>query len=181
MLQGRTAVAALGDYRTAKEKGDVQAADSSLQILRDNYEYFGYGYIEDEAQLIPNVPLVFYSFHIMIILGGYFILFFIVVLILERRQLLEKLRWMLWICLLSIPLGYICLQTGWIVAEVGRQPWTIQDILPTYASISAIEVSAVQTTFWLFAILFTVLLAAEISILVKQIKKGFNPQPVKNR
>ena len=38
-----------------------------------------------------------------------------------------------------------------------------------------------QTTFWLFAILFTVLLAAEISILVKQIKKGFNPQPVKNR
>lgn len=181
MLRGRTAVAALGDYRSAREKDDSLAADSALQTLRGNYEYFGYGYIENEAQLIPSVPMVFYSFHIMIILGGYFILFFIVILILERKQLLEKLRWVLWICLWSIPLGYICLQSGWIVAEVGRQPWTIQDILPTFASISAIEVSAVQTTFWLFAVIFTVLLVAEVSILVKQIKKGFNPQPVKNK
>ena len=169
-------------YLTGDEVCDyLHISPRTLQTLRDNYEYFGYGYIEHESQLIPSVPLVFYSFHLMIILGGYFILFFIVILILERKKLLEKFRWMLWICLWSIPLGYICLQTGWIVAEVGRQPWTIQDILPTYASISAIEVSAVQTTFWLFAIIFTVLLVAEVSILVKQIKKGFNPQPVKNK
>ena len=46
MLRGRTAVAALGDYRSAREKDDSLAADSALQTLRGNYEYFGYGYIE---------------------------------------------------------------------------------------------------------------------------------------
>ncbi len=181
MQQGRAAIEALGVYRAAKDAGRTAEADSALQVLRSNYEYFGYGYVDHESQLVPHVPLVFYSFHVMIILGGYFIVFFIAVIVLERKRLLDKLRWMQWICLLSIPVGYVCLQSGWIVAEVGRQPWTIQDILPTYASISDISVGSVQTTFWLFAVLFTVLLVAEVGILVKQIKKGFDPQPVNNK
>ena len=61
---------------------------------------------------------------------------------------------------------------GWIVAEVGRQPWAIQDILPTSASISKLATSSVQTTFFLFLILFTILLIAEVGIMVKAIKKG---------
>lgn len=70
------------------------------------------------------------------------------------------------------PLGYVCLESGWIVAEMGRQPWVIQDIMPTFAAISNIEVASVQTTFWMFAVLFTVLLIAEVGIMLKQIKKG---------
>jgi cytochrome d ubiquinol oxidase subunit I len=62
--------------------------------------------------------------------------------------------------------------SGWIVAEVGRQPWTIQDLLPTVAAVSNIDASAVQITFWLFAIIFTALLIAEIKIMLKQIKIG---------
>jgi cytochrome d ubiquinol oxidase subunit I len=59
-----------------------------------------------------------------------------------------------------------------VVAEVGRQPWAIQDILPTHTATSHLNTATVQTTFWLFAILFTILLIAEIRILTRQIKKG---------
>ena len=140
--------------------------------LEANYEYFGYGYIDSVEQLIPHVPFVFYSFHIMIILGGYFLLFFIFILVLSYKEKLQNLKWVLWIAVLTIPLGYVCLESGWIVAEMGRQPWVIQDIMPTFAAISNIEVASVQTTFWMFAVLFTVLLIAEVGIMLKQIKKG---------
>jgi cytochrome d ubiquinol oxidase subunit I len=76
------------------------------------------------------------------------------------------------VALWSIPLAYLASQLGWIVAEVGRQPWTIQDILPVQAAVSSLSTAHVVTTFSLFAILFTLLLIAEVTIMVKQIKKG---------
>ena len=74
----------------------------------------------------------------MVILGGYFILFFIVVLFFIYKKDLSKMRWMHWIALLTIPLAYIAGQAGWVVAECGRQPWAIRDMLPTSAAISKI-------------------------------------------
>ena len=76
------------------------------------------------------------------------------------------------VALVTIPLGYIATQTGWIVAEVGRQPWTIQDLLPVGAAVSGLEVGSVRTTFFIFAILFTVLLIAEIGIMLREIRRG---------
>jgi cytochrome d ubiquinol oxidase subunit I len=58
------------------------------------------------------------------------------------------------------------------VAEVGRQPWVIQDLMPTMAAVTKISTGAVQVTFWLFAIIFTTLLIAEIKIMMRQIKIG---------
>jgi cytochrome d ubiquinol oxidase subunit I len=117
--------------------------------------------------------MTFYAFHIMVILGGYFILFFAVALFAAyRKQWLQKSKIIQWIAILSIPLVYVCSQAGWIVAEVGRQPWTVQDLLPTRAAISAISSSSVMTTFWMFAVLFTLLLVAEISIMFSQISKA---------
>ena len=63
-------------------------------------------------------------------------------------------------------------KSGWLVAEFGRQPWTIQDMLPTWVSVSDIGSSAVALTFILFLVLFTLMLAVEINIMLKQIKKG---------
>ena len=135
-------------------------------------DYFGYGYIKDVNELVPNVPLTFYMFRIMVILGGYFILFFAVVLFLVYRKPLAEMRWMHWVAMLTIPLGYLAGQAGWAVAECGRQPWTIQDMLPTCASVSRLEVGSVQTTFFIFLVLFTILLMAEIGIMLKAIRKG---------
>ena len=118
--------------------------------------------------------MTFYSFHIMVALGFYFILFFILVLALTWRNSIHKNKLVLKLAILTMPLGFIASQAGWIVAEVGRQPWVIQDYLPTVAAVTHIDASAVITTFILFAVLFTVLLTAEIMIMIKQIKKGPN-------
>ena len=142
------------------------------KVLDANFAYFGYGYIKDPAHLVPNVPMTFYAFRIMVILGGYFILLFLTTTILSIKGTFENKKWLHYICLWTIPLGYIAGEAGWVVAEVGRQPWAIQDILPTSASISKLSTSSVQLTFFLFLILFTILLIAEIGIMLKEIKKG---------
>jgi cytochrome d ubiquinol oxidase subunit I len=76
------------------------------------------------------------------------------------------------VALLTIPLAYIAGQAGWVVAECGRQPWAIRDLLPTSAAISKLDVGSVQTTFFIFLFLFTVMLIAEIGIMIRAIKKG---------
>ena len=71
-----------------------------------------------------------------------------------------------------MPLVYICSQCGWIVAEVGRQPWTVQDLLPVGASVSGVSASNVTATMVIFFVLFTALLMAELKIMFAQIRKG---------
>ena len=73
---------------------------------------------------------------------------------------------------LLLPVQRCRAEAGWIVAEVGRQPWTVQDMLPSVASVSELAPAAVKTTFFIFAVLFTVLLVAEIRIMLRQIKNG---------
>ena len=108
----------------------------------------------------------------MCYLGGYFLLFFVVILFLVyRTKLMEKASWIQWIAMISVPFMWVCSEAGWAVAEVGRQPWTVQDLLPTVAAISDIPASSVIVTFWLFALVFTVLLIAEVSIMCRQISK----------
>lgn len=181
--KGRIAIQALADYQTAKAEGRDADAANYETILRDNYAHFGYGYLETGEDLIPHVPLTFYSFHLMVIIGMYFILFFIVVLYFLYKKDMRNAKWLQYVALWSIPLTYIAGQLGWIVAEVGRQPWTIQDILPVQVSASAVSTNHVITTFTMFAVLFTALLVANITIMVKQIKKGpetLEPEPQKS-
>ncbi|MGD9978727.1 MAG: cytochrome ubiquinol oxidase subunit I [Bacteroidales bacterium] len=172
--RGRIAIQALADYRNAKENNDSLGMAYNRRLLDENFEYFGYGYLNDPKSIIPNVPLTFYSFHIMVGLGFLFIAFFILMLCLIYFNGFKISRWLLLLSILMIPLGYLAGQLGWIVAEVGRQPWTIQDILPTVAAVSRIDSSAVQITFFLFFIIFTSLLIAELRIMFTQIKKGPN-------
>ena len=170
--KGKTAIGAFAAYRAAKAAGNEADAEVAAKVLKDNVAYFGYGYIKDVNELVPNVSLTFYMFRVMVMLGGYFILFFIVVLFFIYKKDLSKMRWMHWVALLTIPLGYIAGQAGWVVAECGRQPWAIRDMLPTTAAISKLDVGSVQTTFFIFLFLFTVMLIAGTGIMVKAIKKG---------
>lgn len=170
--KGKIAIKALKDYKEAQRNNDEVLQAEKLQLFEANYKYFGYGYYTDAKDLIPNVPLTFYAFHIMVILGSHFGILFLVILILLYRKKLEKRRWVLWISLFTIPLAYIASEAGWVVAEVGRQPWVVQDLMPTLTAVSNIDKISVQITFWLFAFTFTALLIAEIKIMLTQIKKG---------
>jgi cytochrome bd ubiquinol oxidase subunit I len=176
--RGRIAIETLAAYKTARMEGDTATAGSVLLKFNDPewidgyFRYFGYGYYENPHDLIPPVPLTFYAFHIMVGLGFHFLALFIVVLFLVLKNRLHRNKWILWTALLTLPLPYIAGQTGWIVAEVGRQPWVIQDLMPTLTAVSHIDTSAVQITFWLFAATFTILLLTEIRIMLSQIRKG---------
>lgn len=176
--RGKIARNTLREFQEARKEEDVAKSDSLKKVFYDAsfqdqyFKYFGYSFIDDPGMLVPSVPLVFYSFRIMVFLGFYFVILFILLLYFTRRKTLEQHRKFLWLLLLSIPLPYIAGQAGWIVTEVGRQPWVIQDYLPTIAAVSHIDSSAVQITFFLFAILFTGLLIAEVSIMKKQITKA---------
>lgn len=183
MERGKIAINTLKRYNDSKKLGDKETMariaeqfnyDSAEgKDFMDNYfKYFGYGYFTSPLEVIPNVALVFYSFRVMVGVGMFLILLFMVFLYLSFKDKLEKYNWLLMIALISLPLTYICSQAGWIVAEVGRQPWTIQDMLPTVASVSDISSNAVKTTFFIFVVLFTTLLIAEVGIMLKQIKIG---------
>lgn len=167
---GKEAIAALADYRRATEQGDEEAAATAAAKLKENFPYFGYGYLKSPAELVPPVATTFYSFRIMVILGGYFIALFAGLLLLGRR--VEKSKLVLLGVLLTIPLAYLASEAGWIVAEVGRQPWAIQGLLPNCAAVSRLQTSSVQLTFFIFLVLFTVLLLAELRIMCRAIADG---------
>jgi len=170
--KGKIAIAALGEYKKAKEVGNDSIQEQSLKVFNENFKYFGYGFLNDPKSIIPNVPMTFYSFHIMVGLGFYFILIFVMVIFFIYKDKLTDKKWLLRLAIVTIPLAYIASMSGWIVAEVGRQPWTIQDLLPAVAAVSQIDASSVQITFWLFGVVFTALLIAELKIMFKQIKIG---------
>lgn len=183
ILRGKVAIETLKLYNDAKENGDEaeiaqlrmffdKNTDEGKVFIEEYFRYFGYGFLNDPEDIIPNVPMTFYAFHIMVALGFYFIGFFILVLFLTIKNRIDKKKLILRLAILTMPLGFIASQAGWIVAEVGRQPWVVQDYLPTVAAVTRIDASAVQITFFLFAAMFTALLIAEIMIMVKQIKIG---------
>lgn len=178
MDRGKFARESLARLKDAREQGDtatynmLKARFSDPNFKNDYFRYFGYGFLTDPNSVIPNVPIAFYSFHIMVTLGFYFLLLLTLVLLSLYMGKLETRKFLLWLSVFSIPLTYIASQSGWVLAELGRQPWVIQDLLPTMAAISHINTSSVQITFFLFLVLFTALLIAELSIMIKQIKIG---------
>jgi cytochrome d ubiquinol oxidase subunit I len=178
MERGKLARNILMDYKRARTINDIRQLDSIKGIFRDKdfqnnyFRYFGYAFIDNPEDVIPKVPLTFYSFHLMVMLGFLFIMIFSTALYFLFRGTLSENRWFLWIALLSIPLPYIASELGWILTEMGRQPWIIQDMMPVSIAVSQISSGSVITTFILFAVLFTMLLISEISIMVRQIKNG---------
>jgi cytochrome d ubiquinol oxidase subunit I len=170
--KGKIAVQALRQYKEAKKANNEVEAEKQLKTFEAYYEYMGYGYFDDVEEVVPPIGLTFYSFHAMVALGFLFIFLFILILYYNLNDKIENNRPLLKVALWSIPFGLLASQLGWVVSEVGRQPWTIQDVLPTNISTSHISAGNVQFTFWLFAALFTILLIADISIMIRQIKIG---------
>lgn len=183
MQRGRRVIDELARYRAARDADDkaVMAEVATLfdpstaegaDFLKNYYAYFGYGYLTSAEESVPPVGLLFYSFRIMVGLGMFFIVLLAVVWWLNRRDRLQNARWLLWLMILSVPLAYIASQAGWVVAEVGRQPWVIQDLMPTSVAGSYIASTSVVVTFFIFLALFSALLVAELRIMFKQISIG---------
>jgi cytochrome d ubiquinol oxidase subunit I len=163
--------------KVAKGTAAIQSLKNGEEINPDDFKYFGYGYLKTPQESIPPIALTFYSFRIMVALGCLFVLLFMAMIwgIWKEQKgtfRLDNCKWLLYGAIMCVPLVYICSQCGWIVAEVGRQPWTVQDLLPVQASVSGVSASNVTVTMIIFFVLFTALLAAELKIMFSQIKKG---------
>ncbi len=90
---------------------------------------------------VPPVAPLFWSFRVMVGLGMFFILLTGTFFILSTRRTLDKHRWLLKLAVFAIPLPWVAIEAGWIVAEVGRQPWVIEGVLPTAVAVSNLGAS----------------------------------------
>ena len=178
MQMGRTAIDALASYRSLKDS-DPGAAALSREVLEANVQYMGYGHLEKPEDVVPPIGVVFWSFRFMIGFGMLIGLVLLLCLWFAWKDKLEGKKWLLWAALCCIPLAYLAGQCGWIVAEVGRQPWTIQGLLPVNVAISSLSAGAVKTTFFIFLGVFALFLIIEIRIMLGAIRKGPEVEPEK--
>ncbi len=178
--RGAVAIQTLKELKRARERDD----EVTYQALREKfhdpewldtyYRYFGYGYYQNReiGELVPNVKMSFYAFHIMVILGIHFLILSGLALWLSLKNRWGRHKWLLWVAIMTIPLPWIASEAGWVVTEMGRQPWVVYELLPTLSAVTRLHPGAVQVTFWIFLATFTALFIAEIKIIVTQIKKG---------
>jgi cytochrome d ubiquinol oxidase subunit I len=121
---------------------------------------------------VPAVSPLFWSFRIMVGLGLYFILLFAVAFVLASKRQLDRYRGFLWLAFASLPLPWVAGELGWIVAEVGRQPWVIEGVLPTFLAVSSISAANVWITLIGFVVFYSTLAVVDVYLMTKTIRGG---------
>ncbi len=126
---------------------------------------------EAALSTIPDVPVLFWSFRIMVALGFYFIALFAVAFYLSSRRRCGN-PWFLRMTMYSLPLPWVAAELGWIVAEYGRQPWIIDATMPTFLGVSNIPASNVAASLAAFVLFYSALAVVDIALIVKYVRIG---------
>ncbi|HUL41607.1 MAG TPA: cytochrome ubiquinol oxidase subunit I [Burkholderiales bacterium] len=121
---------------------------------------------------IPKVWPVFWAFRFMVGLGMLFLLIFSCAFYFCARRDVQHQTWLLIVALCSIPLPWIAAELGWVVAEYGRQPWTISEVLPTFLSSSNLPADHVYFSLGGFIFFYTFLLIVELYLMLKYARLG---------
>ena len=121
---------------------------------------------------IPKVAPLFLGFRLMVGLGILFLFIFSISFFFLITRRLSKHRWLLKLALFSIPLPWVAIEVGWMVAEYGRQPWTISGILPTHLSASTLQANDLYFSLAGFMGFYTLLLAVELFLMFKYARLG---------
>ncbi len=126
---------------------------------------------------IPEVAAIFWTFRIMVALGLIMLAYFILAVIYTLRNNVQNQRWFLKIAPWMIPVPFLACETGWLVAELGRQPWTVYEMLPTWMSASSHSVGYMVFSLTGFVLLYSVFIAVEMYLMVKFIRQGPDEHP----
>jgi cytochrome d ubiquinol oxidase subunit I len=185
---GASAIADLKAYHVAKDAGDkagMEKANADFHsivaevngVKVQKAELMGYGYFAElpnngVSHAFPPVAPVFFSFHLMVTLGFWFILLFVLVYLGVLKGTYWTSKGLQKAALLTIPLPWIAISFGWMSAEIGRQPWTVFGVLPTFKSVTPIDLVNVQATFFMFLAAFVILGIAELKMLFTVVKNG---------
>ena len=121
---------------------------------------------------VPNVPVLFWAFRFMVGIGFFFIAFFAFSFWLSAKRQFSRYRWYLRLAVLVLPLPWISSELGWVVAEYGRQPWTIDGVLPTFLSVSSIPADNVWLSLGGFILFYSLLAIVELYLMLKYIHLG---------
>ncbi len=168
--------------------GNASAAEK-LTFKTELSQDFGYGlllkqYTEDvvdatEEQIklaaknsIPKVAPLFFAFRAMVGAGVAMLFVFLLAFYFTAKRSSFHKRWLLWLCFLSLPLPWIAIECGWFVAEFGRQPWAVGEILPTALAVSSLEYSDVFNSLIAFIIFYSILLVVEVFLMLKFARQG---------
>lgn len=176
-------------YNALLKMWDKTATPTDITLYKNNVKDLGFAYLllpytknlhnPTQQQItaaaksaIPSVFICFWAFRIMIGLWGLLTLLIIIGLTYTMRNTLENHPLFLRLCLWSIPLPFICAEAGWILAEVGRQPWAIHQILPVFMGTSSLDETALITSLALFCIFYCALYSIELFLMFKFARKG---------
>ncbi|WP_440225166.1 cytochrome ubiquinol oxidase subunit I [Dokdonella sp. MW10] len=183
IADGRKAYAAMQALRADRNDAEARATfeahkddlGHALLLTRLNVDPLSAS-PEDVARAaestIPNVPVLFWAFRIMVACGFWFIALFAYSFWLASKRQLDRHRWYLRVALCSLPLPWIASELGWIVAEYGRQPWAIEGILPTALGVSSVSVTQVMTSLIGFVVFYTALAVVDAFLMVRYARKG---------
>lgn len=122
--------------------------------------------------VVPSVPVMFWTFRIMALIGFLMIALFATAFLLASLRLHLKARWFQRIALWSIPLPWIAAELGWVTAELGRQPWAIEGVLPTFLANSTLTPAMLWTTIIGFTALYGTLAVIELRLILAAIAHG---------
>ncbi len=183
----RSGIIAYDALEAMREGGDQSQA--TKYRFEQHQDDLGYGlllkyYVEDPADAteahikqaaersVPKVWPMFFAFRIMVGLGFMMLFLFATGFYLTARRRLMQNRWLLWLCVVSLPAPWLASELGWFIAEYGRQPWAIGGILPTGIGVSSIGTHQVVLSLIGFVLLYSALLVVELFLMVKYIRLG---------
>ncbi|MGI9213533.1 MAG: cytochrome ubiquinol oxidase subunit I [Methylococcaceae bacterium] len=121
---------------------------------------------------IPRVAPLFWTFRVMVAAGFTLLFIFVMAFYYCATRVADQKKWLLKLALWCIPLPWIAAETGWFVAEYGRQPWTISGVLPTQLSVSNLTSGQLWFSMAGFLFFYTALLIIELYLMIKYIRKG---------
>ncbi len=156
---------------------DAVKKDLGFGLLLKRYTPKVVDATEDQIQQaardsIPWVAPVFWTFRVMVASGFTMLLIFALAFYYNAKRQIEQKRWLLWLIVFAIPLPWVAIETGWFVAEFGRQPWAIGEVLPTFLGTSSLTTQDLILSLSGFVIFYTILLIIELWLMFHFARKG---------
>jgi cytochrome d ubiquinol oxidase subunit I len=175
------------DYLQKLRHGQDTAANRA--VFEEHMDDLGYGlllkaYTDNPAEAteehialavqdsIPEVAPLFWSFRVMVMAGFWMLLLIVLGFYYNAARKIEHKRWLLRAFVFSIPVPWIAAETGWFVAEFGRQPWAIGEVLPTSIAASSLTADQLVISLTAFIVFYTVLFLIEIFLMIKFSRQG---------
>lgn len=180
---GMVAYSLLEELRAGNETPEIRAAfeeskvDLGYGLLLKRYTENVVDATEEQIKAaaddsIPNVAPMFWSFRVMVGAGMIMLFVFAAAFWQSTRHQIEEKKWVLKAALYSLPLPWIAIECGWFVAEYGRQPWTISEVLPTFMSASSLSVGDLLFSIISITAFYSILLVIELYLMIKFARKG---------